>query len=74
MNSLVCFNLSFQLHDSEHDLKTVMVFIFGGGYMIGNSRTDKYGPEMLLTQDIVLVTLNYRTGIFGRTMNIYKIR
>lgn len=45
-----------------------MVWIHGGGYTFGSAETMYYGPEFLLTKDIVLVTVNYRLGIFGKYM------
>ncbi|XP_063921165.1 juvenile hormone esterase-like [Zophobas morio] len=45
--------------------KPVMVWIHGGAFKSGSSKRDVYGPEYLLTEDIVLVTINYRLGIFG---------
>lgn len=47
-----------------------MVFIHGGGFVQGSSKTDIYGPEYLMTGDIVLVTIQYRLGILG---DIHKI-
>ncbi|XP_044731315.1 uncharacterized protein LOC123294258 [Chrysoperla carnea] len=49
----------------DNDKKPVMVFVHGGGFMTGSSTSDFYGPQFLLTEDIVLVTLNYRLGAFG---------
>lgn len=43
----------------------VMVWIHGGGFRQGSASTDLYGPEYLLTEEIVLVTFNYRLGILG---------
>lgn len=54
-----------QLPDEGSTNKPVMVFIHGGGFQEGSSRTDLYGPEFLMTADIVLVTLNYRLGMLG---------
>jgi carboxylesterase type B len=51
--------------DTNNKLKPVMVWIHGGGFSTGSSKSDLYGPEFLLTEDIVLVTINYRLGIFG---------
>ncbi|KAK9746434.1 Carboxylesterase family [Popillia japonica] len=45
--------------------KPVMVWIHGGAFQVGSTTTDLYGPEYLLTQDIVLVTVNYRLGALG---------
>lgn len=42
-----------------------MVWIHGGAFTHGSGNTDLYGPEFLLTEDIVLVTINYRVGILG---------
>jgi len=42
-----------------------MVYIHGGGFIFGSSRPGIYGPEFLMTNDIVVVTINYRLGILG---------
>lgn len=42
-----------------------MLWIYGGAFLYGSSATDLYGPEYLLTEDIVLVTFNYRVGPLG---------
>lgn len=39
--------------------------IHGGGFQMGSSRTDIYGPDFILQKDVILVTLNYRLGAFG---------
>nr|XP_022910150.1 esterase FE4-like [Onthophagus taurus] len=46
-------------------LKPVIVFIHGGAFLIGNTKTEIYGPEFLLTEDVVLVLISYRLGAFG---------
>ncbi|CAG9805087.1 unnamed protein product [Chironomus riparius] len=43
----------------------VMVWIHGGGFIIGSSSTDIYGPDYFLQEDIVFVSINYRLGVFG---------
>ena len=45
-----------------------MVWIHGGGFDMGsgNGETDIYGPGYFLDRDIVLVTINYRLGVFGK--------
>ncbi|XP_049817789.1 juvenile hormone esterase isoform X2 [Aethina tumida] len=43
----------------------VMVWIHGGAFIEGNSEKRRFGPERLLNQDVVIVTCNYRIGIFG---------
>ena len=43
----------------------VLVWIHGGGFIIGSSDRFLYGPRYLVKQDIILVTLNYRLGPYG---------
>ncbi|XP_017784079.1 PREDICTED: esterase B1-like [Nicrophorus vespilloides] len=53
------------LPNNETILKPVMVWIHGGGFTSGSSKREMYGPEFLVAEDIVLVTINYRLGVFG---------
>ncbi|XP_058807483.1 juvenile hormone esterase-like [Phymastichus coffea] len=46
-------------------LKPVMVWVHGGGFMFGSGDDANFGPDYLLRKDIILVTFNYRLGIFG---------
>lgn len=49
-----------------------MVWIHGGAFQSGSGNSDMYGPEFLLMHDnIVLVTINYRLGLLGE---LYLIR
>jgi len=43
----------------------VMVWIHGGGMRVGSSREALYDGEELAKKGVVVVTLNYRLGIFG---------
>ena len=43
----------------------VMVWIHGGGFQFGSASSEMFGPERLLEEDIVLVTVNYRLGALG---------
>ncbi|XP_005175161.1 esterase B1 isoform X2 [Musca domestica] len=43
----------------------VMIWIYGGGFNIGEANWDLYGPEYFMQKDVVLVTFNYRVGLFG---------
>lgn len=47
-----------------------MFFIHGGGFTSGSGNSELYGPEFLLTEDIVLVTINYRLHVLGKKMEI----
>lgn len=42
-----------------------MVYIFGGGFTAGGASESYYGPDFLISQDNILVTIQYRLGIFG---------
>lgn len=53
-------------HETEPTtLKPVMVWIHGGGFMGGSSKTDVYGPDYLLQKNVVIVSFNYRLGVIG---------
>ncbi|XP_028900769.1 esterase B1 isoform X1 [Zeugodacus cucurbitae] len=43
----------------------VMVWIYGGGFQIGEATRDMYSPDFFMHKDIVLVTIAYRLGPFG---------
>jgi hypothetical protein len=61
-----------QLPEDPKDLKAVMVWIHGGGFMAGSGTSVLFGPDHLLTEDIVFVSINYRLGILGiSNTNIY---
>lgn len=53
-----------------NELKPVMVWIHGGGYLQGCGDDKFYGPDYLLRKDIVYVSMNYRLGIFGKLHSI----
>ncbi|KAB0804534.1 hypothetical protein PPYR_01504 [Photinus pyralis] len=54
-----------QIHCESMHLKPVMFWIHGGGFVRGSGNSDTYGPDFLITQDVVIVTINYRLGILG---------
>jgi para-nitrobenzyl esterase len=43
----------------------VMVFIYGGGFVVGGSSTPLYNGERFARDGVVLVSFNYRLGIAG---------
>ena len=51
---------------AENDLRPVLVWIHGGGFHFGDSTDRAYGPEYLIGEDIVIVTINYRLGPLGK--------
>ena len=43
----------------------VMVWIHGGAFTSGSNSSEFYGPKLLMIEDIVLVSINYRLGALG---------
>ncbi|KAH8369265.1 hypothetical protein KR009_006095 [Drosophila setifemur] len=43
----------------------VMVYIYGGGFRTGGAIRSKYGPDYLMTKEIVYVLFNYRLCSLG---------
>src|SRR5215831_8061798 len=50
---------------SAADKRPVMVWIYGGGYDTGSGSQPEYDGETLAKKGAVVVTLNYRLGLFG---------
>jgi para-nitrobenzyl esterase len=50
---------------SAGDKRPVMVWIYGGGYNIGSGSQPEYDGEALARKGAVIVTINYRLGVFG---------
>lgn len=50
-----------------------MIFIQGDGFKFGSGNID-LGPDYLVAKDVVIVTLNYRSGVFGfLSLNIPEV-
>ena len=45
--------------------RPVMVWIHGGGFQFGSSASPQFGGAPLSAKGVVVVTLNYRVGVFG---------
>lgn len=43
----------------------VMFYIHGGGYNQGSSDEMIFGPDFLIDENVIIVTINYRLGVFG---------
>lgn len=43
----------------------VMVWIHGGGFVRGSGNNDTYGPDYLVSEGVIVVTINYRLGELG---------
>ena len=61
-----CLTLNVWSPAASADKKTVMVFIHGGGFVSGSSKSLLYhGDEIAKNGDVVFVSLNYRMGLLG---------
>lgn len=61
-----CLVLNIFTHSTdERTMLAVMVHIHGGGFHMGSMSTRVLGPENFMDKDIVLVTIQYRLGLFG---------
>lgn len=40
-----------------------MCLFFPGWYVVGSGST--YGPEFFMDEDVILMTINHRLGVFG---------
>jgi para-nitrobenzyl esterase len=60
-----CLELNVWTPDVE-GARPTMVYIHGGGYLYGSSHDEDYdGGALARAGDVVVVTINYRLGIFG---------
>lgn len=61
-----CLYLNVYTTELNPDEKrAVMVWIHGGAFVFGSGNDDTYGPDYLVEKDVVVVTINYRLGVFG---------
>jgi len=54
-----------QLESVASSKYPVMVWIHGGAFQFGSGSSEQFGPERLLDEEVVLVTINYRLGPLG---------
>ena len=50
---------------TNKDLLPVLVYYYGGGFIAGDGSEFRYDGESIARKGIVVVTVNYRLGIFG---------
>lgn len=61
-----CLTLNIWTPAPTPEKRAVMVFIHGGGYVVGGSKERFYYGDVLATKgDVVVVTFNYRLGLLG---------
>jgi para-nitrobenzyl esterase len=54
-----------KLGGSQQHKLPVLMYIYGGGFMAGDSSEKRYDGAALARRGIVVVTVNYRLGVFG---------
>lgn len=60
-----CLTLNVWAHLDETP-RPVMVWLYGGGFVLGESATPLYdGADLAEGADVVVISLNYRLGLFG---------
>lgn len=65
---LDAMNLNVYTRDIKpKELYPVLVWIHGGGFTMGSSRTEIYGPDYFMQKNVVFVSMNYRLGVFGES-------
>src|SRR4029450_5439974 len=60
-----CLNLNVWTPAGTPDRLPVMVWIHGGGFQAGAGPEPRHGGEAFVRKGVVLVTMNYRLGVFG---------
>ena len=60
-----CLSLNIWTPSGTPDRLPVMVWIHGGGFQAGAGPEPRHGGEAFVRKGVVLVTLNYRLGVFG---------
>lgn len=61
-----CLYLNVYAKDLQPEkLRPVMVWIYGGGFQVGEATRDMYSPDFFMSKDVVLVSISYRLGALG---------
>ncbi|XP_063890381.1 bile salt-activated lipase-like isoform X1 [Helicoverpa armigera] len=60
-----CLKINVYVPSETKGPLPVMVYIHGGGFILGNGGKMIVGPDFLVKQDVILVSFNYRLGALG---------
>ncbi|XP_046869506.1 esterase B1 isoform X1 [Drosophila willistoni] len=61
-----CLYLNVYAKDLQpQKLRPVMVWIYGGGFQVGEASRDMHSPDFFMSKDVVVVTVAYRLGALG---------
>lgn len=50
---------------SNNERRPVLVYFYGGGFVAGDGSEPRYDGESMAAKGIVVITVNYRLGVFG---------
>ena len=50
---------------NEEKLRPVLVWIYGGRFLVGTASSKIYSPDFMLDHDLVVVSIQYRVGPYG---------
>ncbi|KAJ8966128.1 hypothetical protein NQ317_008830 [Molorchus minor] len=67
-----CLYINVFTPDYESSALPVMVWIYGGAFVYGDSKLESYAPDYFLEDGVVIVTFNYRTGVFVLKMPLLQ--
>lgn len=60
-----CLTLNIWTPNVDDKKRSVLFWIHGGGMLIGSGAIDSRGQKLTERGDVVLVSINYRLGVFG---------
>jgi para-nitrobenzyl esterase len=61
-----CLYLNVWTPEAERDAgRPVLVYFYGGGFLAGDGSEPRYDGASMAREGVVVVTLNYRLGVFG---------
>ena len=69
-NDSSLYFLQLPVANADPDIP-VMLWIHGGAFYVGSGNSDFYGPDYLVAENVVLVTINYRLGALGKIYYYY---
>lgn len=62
-----CLYLNVYTRSIEKNSRLPVLFwVHGGAFLMGSGNSEEFGPDYFIRKDVVLVTINYRLGIFGK--------
>lgn len=50
----------------ENELFPVMVWIYGGAFLLGSANATYFGPDNLLEEGVIVAHFSYRLSSFGK--------